>query len=764
MLFAEQLTAHGYARVAVERGVDRYPEGLTYGIPADVGPLAPGVRVVVPLGRGNTPTAGYVVEVLPEIDTDPEKLKGVLERDGSAPVLPGELLQLATWISRYYATPIGVTLASMLPAAVKRRIGTVARTLVDLGVPADDAPKPTRKQREVIAALEALDASERPIEIGALRELVGLGTKGPITRLIQHGHLTAVTKSAVEARWSRTSTDDSVPDQLTAPQTRVIDAVGAALGRGFSSHLLLGVTGAGKTEVYIRLIERVLAAGKAAVLLVPEISLTPQTAGRLIGRLADGRVAVLHSGLTAAQRHQGWRSIADGSADLVIGARSAVFAPVPDGRLGLVIVDEEHDGSYKQDQAPRYNGRDVALRRGQIAGAVVLLGSATPSLESWHNATDRGVHALHELPERAPGLRLPPVKIVDMAEERRAAGRTRPPEIGPTLGRALRHTLDGGDQAILLLNRRGYASHITCPSSTCGWVMRCEDCDVSMVMHRQRDIPAGGFLQCHHCRREQRFKVECPDCGSRLIKLGFGTQRVQDELVEWFPDLVEGKTLLRLDSDTMRSAHDFHDALDRFREREVLVLLGTQMIAKGLDFPGVRLVGVINADTALHLPDFRASERTFQLVAQVAGRTGRGTAPGRVIVQTYNPGAPAIELAGRHDYKTFAALELEARRQMSLPPITRMVRIVVRDEHLERATEDAATLAATLARLAPAGVRVLGPAPCPIARISNRFRQQVELHAASPTILQQLLADARAAGHLRLGRTMAVDVDPLALL
>ena len=761
--------AVGFVRVAVERGVDRYPDGLTYAVPPDLAGLAAGDRVRVPLGRADTPTPGYVIEICVTPGLDPSRIKPVMGRD-AAGALPGQLLALARWISSYYCTPIGMTLATITPAAVKRQAGLVSRTMIDL--PPDIEPGPVAsKQQQVLDVVRSLPPAERPIELRRLAGLAGLRTTGPIKRLLEKGLLTGTRRSVIEASWIEQAIDRSVPATLTTGQQQIVRDVGAELGTGFSAHLLFGVTGSGKTEVYIRLIEQVVAGGMVALVLVPEIALTPQTGGRLIGRFPRHRVAIQHSGLTAAQRHQQWAMVADGTADIVLGARSAVFAPVPDGRLGLIVVDEEHDGSYKQDQAPRYHGRDVAVRRAQLASCPVLLGSATPSIESWFNATVRRSYRLHRLPERAPGLRVPHVIVVDFAAERRRRTDRRVHLIGPTLEAATARTLSGGGQVLMLLNRRGYANYIACPDHRCGWLMCCDDCDATMVYHLDRSLPTGGYLQCHHCLAQQRLPQACPVCGRTVTTFGLGTQRVEEELHRKFPQLVEGRTMVRVDSDSMHGARDFHSVMGRFAAGEIRLLLGTQMIAKGLDFPGVQLVGVINADTAIHLPDFRATERTFQLVSQVAGRCGRGGSAGRVIVQTFQPQAPVIQLAADHDYERFACRELAERSRCELPPYTRMARIVVRDADYRRSRQGAERLAESLRSLAgrpgpgdTPSVRVRGPAPCPIARIAGRHRHQVELFAETAALLQALLSTARSDGIIRPGAAMAVDVDPIALL
>lgn len=792
-------------RVAAERGIDVHPEGLVYSLPEELADLQPGERVLVPLGRSDTLTAGYVIERLDEglqhADLPPrERIKDVRDRDQGGVALPGSLLALARWISSYYLCPIGVTLASMLPAAVKRQVGAVRRTLIDLAeetgadaVPSsegggDSEPRPARKltakQTAVLDHLRGLPDSARPVEIAALAATVGLATHAPIESLLRRGLLVKSRRTTVEARWQAAAQllagqagASLAPPELTDEQRGVLRSIDLAPG----AHLLFGVTGSGKTEVYLRLIQRVLDAGKAALFLVPEIALTPQSGGRVVARFPTHKVAILHSGLTAAQRHVNWSMVAQGTADVVLGARSAVFAPLPPGRLGLIVVDEEHDSSYKQEQAPRYHGRDVALRRAQIEGCAIVLGSATPSLESWRNATDLRRFTLHRLTHRAPGLTVPRVELVDFVDERRrhaATGDRRVHLIGPRLQAALSQCLHDGGQAIVLLNRRGWGNYIACPDRACGWFLECDHCDATMVCHLDPRSAAGRYVRCHHCEAEKILPGRCPRCENRLTVFGFGTQRVEEELHGKFPMLVAGSTMLRVDADTMAGAGDLHDALSRFAEGSVRVLLGTQMIAKGLDFPGVRLVGVVNADTAISLPDFRAAERTFQLVAQVAGRCGRGSDSGLAVVQTFRPTLPVMELAAKGDYETFAAEELEERARCRLPPVTRMARVVVRHREVQACMDAARLLADALRRHAtalfgdpapgeddavamPRTVRVRGPAPCSIPRVADRHRWQVELLAESAGPLQRLLAAARGDGTIRPGELMQVDVDPM---
>lgn len=747
----------------MERAAD-FPDGLTYLIPEGFGSVQVGDRVLAPLGKGDRPAAGFIIDIDVKSGVSLDRLKPILGRAAGA--LPPSLVELARWISRYYCAPLGVTLATMLPAAVKRSVGVRTRTLLERTDVALEGRLPPVTAK-VWARIEELGAGVFPVEPRQLAQLVESKSLAPINRLIAAGALRTKKSHIVRASFDGADLADLVPVTLTDEQTRAVGAISAALG-AFSVHLIRGVTGSGKTEVYLDVIARVLERGEGALVLVPEISLTPQTAARFTRRFRDSGVAVLHSGLTAAQRHHQWQAVATGEAKLVVGARSAVFAPFGGEAslpLGIIVVDEEHDGAYKQEEAPRHHARDVAIKRAQMAGCPIVLASATPSLESWRNATEGGWR-LHELLERPAGAKLPRVEIVDFVEERRQASQlSRQALIGPRLTRAIQQTLDQRAQVILLLNRRGYANYICCPDQRCGFVLSCDDCDATMVYHKLKKLPDGGLVRCHHCLAEIKLPKVCPDCGKRISAFGMGTQRVEEELARLFSELIPRETMLRLDSDVIRSSSQWREALDRFARGEVRLLAGTQMIGKGLDFPNVRLVGVINADTALNLPDFRASERTFQLVTQVAGRAGRtAAAPGRVIVQTFSPHAPAIQYAANHDYRGFAEWELKLRKRAELPPATRMARIVVRDRDHTKAAALARTIRESLRVCAPAAVDIRGPMPCPISRIATQHRIAIELTAPSAGDIQQALTAARNDRTLRSNKHVAIDVDPIMLL
>ncbi len=793
-----------FAQVAPERALDKSSEGLTYAVPESLHDIQVGERVLVPLGRGNKPTPAFVIDRGIEPTIDVKKIKPILSRDPKAGgSLTPDLVLLGQWIASYYCSPLGMTLTSMLPAAVKHGTGVKRTAYLELA-PNTENIKLTTLQRRIVEVLRD-ESNGQPVALRSLATQAGAKTVTPINRLIDAGVLVRTYKHQVDATWQDSALLERTTDRkvdLTDEQQTVVNDIAGTLGEGYSAHAIYGVTGSGKTEVYLRLIEQVVRSGKCAIVLVPEIALTPQTVTRFKLRFEalmhqanagnkddlDWNVAVLHSGLTNAQRHHQWQCIRKGEAQIAIGARSAIFAPFPADSVGIIVVDEEHDHSYKQDQSPRYHARDVAVRRAHLLNATVVLGSATPSLETYANAVVRRNYTWHEILERVPGSTLPKVQITDLIEERKRRPRTdrHVHLLGPRLEESLRGTLAQGGDAILLLNRRGYANYISCPDQNCGWVMTCDHCDVAMVYHKNHDLPKGGFVRCHHCQAEQLLPTQCPLCSKTVVTFGLGTQRIEEEITRKFPEIAEAGGVLRMDSDTMNNARDYETALEQFRVGEARILVGTQMIAKGLDFPNVRLVGVINADTAINLPDFRASERTYQLVAQVSGRSGRGAHAGRVVVQTFSPHHPAIQFAARHDYHGFAEQELQDRLPAGLPPIGRMARIVVRhtdhikcaqraqrlydalDRHLQQNMTTFAKRAGQTGFDLPADippVRLRGPAPCPLSRIADHHRWSMEiLSAVGPGPVQQLLTLLRNEGNATSDSQTAIDVDPVSLL
>jgi primosomal protein N' (replication factor Y) (superfamily II helicase) len=539
---------------------------------------------------------------------------------------------------------------------------------------------------------------------------------------------------------------------LNAEQASSHEAIVSAIAQErFQTFLLEGITGSGKTEVYLQAIEFALAHERDAILLVPEISLTPQTVGRLLGRFKTA-IAVLHSGLGRGERYDEWRRAHRGDVRIVVGARSAVFAPL--GRLGLVVVDEEHDSSYKQSETPRYHARDVAIMRAKLAGAACVLGSATPSIESYYNTTIGKSERL-VLSRRATNALLPEVKLVDMRHEARETGGHA--ILSRSLEEAVTSCVSRGDQAILLLNRRGHSPFVLCPK--CGWVGMCDDCHVSLTYHA-----SGGRMKCHYCSAEQEVPAACRTCGFKpLIFLGTGTQKVEDLLLRTFASC----RIERMDADTTAGKGGHAKILGRFAAGEIDILIGTQMIAKGHDYPGVTLVGVVNADTCLSMPDFRAAEQTYQLLTQVAGRAGRGARPGTVMIQTFRPGHYAIQAACRHAYTPFFTQEIEERKAAGYPPFRRMANFGIECEDPEGAARAVGRLHRMLRgeieRLGFSGVEILGPAPALVRRVKKKYRWNLGMLSRSASRLNRLARATREAfEHEHKGGAvqLKVDLDP----
>jgi primosomal protein N' (replication factor Y) len=523
-----------------------------------------------------------------------------------------------------------------------------------------------------------------------------------------------------------------------------------------SVFLLHGVTGSGKTEVYLQALAHTLEQGKGAIVLVPEISLTPQTVERFKARFSSGPlrtlVAVLHSHLSAGERHDEWHKIRQGRARIVIGARSAIFAPVDP--LGLIIVDEEHEHTYKQEEAPRYHARDVAIVRGQMEGATVVLGSATPSLESYYNCR-RGKYTLLELPERADNAKMPYIRVVDMRQSARKEGGV--PIFSPQLKEAITQRLERGEQTILFLNRRGYSSALECP--LCGYVAGCPNCSVSLTYHRREQK-----LACHICGHSAEVPSVCPNPKCRNPKIryaGLGTEKVEHTLGKLFPRA----RIRRMDSDIMKRKEDYRRVLGDFRAGKIDVLVGTQMIAKGLHFPNVTLVGIIYADLALHQPDFRAGERTFQLLTQVAGRAGRGDIEGEVFVQAFTPFHPSIQHARRHDFAGFYEQELEFREPLKYPPFSRIAMLTLKGRNEEKVKFSSEHLKRELDKLTAQfkDLVIAGPAPAPLLRAETFYRYQIMLRLQRMTALSQRLSQLIQSLALPDDLTLTVDIDPVDL-
>jgi len=710
--------------------------------PEPFGVPAVGRRVRVPFGKSDKPTIGFVTGVSKPTGT--RKLKAVAEVLGDGPAFDAKLWQLGNWVSKYYLAPLGMSLAAMIPSALDKTHPRTETVVYLVGERHDWPGNLGGRQKRVLDELyEARRQEVEPLALGELLRHSG-ASRDTVKRLTNRELIRLETRPIKLPEFPAHQQDD--PFELNEDQLSVLSEIEQTLGGGFSCTLLHGVTGSGKTEVYIRLIRKVIQAGLQAIVLAPEIALATQTYQRLLGRLP--RVAVLHSGLTDSQRAFHYQQIRDGQASVVVGPRSAVFAPAR--KLALVIVDEEHEPSYKQDTTPRYHGRDVAVKRASIEAIPVLLGSATPSLESLRNA-QLGRYRMLRLPKRVRGLPMPSLHIVKLRQELR---RGRIELIGKTLTNRIAAALDRGEQVILLMNRRGYASYVFCPK--CDWRLSCDECSRLLVFHQATQL-----AMCHYCQRTAPVPDRCPACDGKLVFFGYGIQRIDSELARKFPSA----RVARMDSDTMTSPKQFRQVLEAFREGRLEVLLGTQMVAKGLDFPRVSLVGVVSADTSLAIPDFRASERTFQLVVQVAGRAGRADLPGEVIVQTIYPDEPAIRFASGHDYSGFSAHEIPLRQQAGLPPFTRMVRVIVRHRQLDRAEKGASEFSASLRELLPAeSVRIVGPQPAAVMKIRGQFRFQTLLISSRTGVVQDLLFGRMADLCRKCAGQVVVDVDPIGLL
>ncbi|HUB83960.1 MAG TPA: primosomal protein N' [Bryobacteraceae bacterium] len=801
-----------YCDVSLPVPVDQL---FTYSLPLTLRHrVQPGSRIAVPFGpRKLTGVILRCHDDRPEIAT-----RDALRLIDSAPVLDSELLALGRWIAGYYCAPLGEVLRGMLPLASEIRHGKVwsltdagrdaARQLL-LDSAADDpviqilrmlekrplsaaylakalplADKAIKSlERKGFIVVEQVQTERDPLRAPSDRLRVELAAAPPaelklnkperelraflelhpgshnlkeLEDTVRNASIAArsLARKAVVTLKPETLAIAAGPARvrhsLNPAQQNGYEQISAAIaGNRYQTFLLHGVTGSGKTEVYLNCIESALAAGRSALLLVPEIALTPAMAGQFFARFGD-RVAILHSAFTDVERSDQWRRIRSGAASVVVGTRSGVFAPVRN--LGLIVVDEEHDGSYKQEENPRYNGRDVAIVRAQAANACVVLGSATPSLESRYNA-EREKYTLLELPARIEERPMPTVELIDMRQEfletRQQATFSR------KLIEAIGARLENGEQTIVLLNRRGFSSFVACRA--CGERVSCMNCSLTLT-HHKRDRR----LLCHYCGYAEKIPSVCPKCQSEHIYfLGLGSEKVEEELHRAFPTA----RIARLDRDTVTGKRQYETILNEFREGSFDILVGTQMIAKGHDIPNVTLVGVVSADIGLGMPDFRAAERTFQLLTQVAGRAGRGNVPGIVIIQTINPDHYAIRMAAAQDYAAFYQKELHFRRMMLYPPFSAMANVLVRAEKKEAAMRMSSELGLLL-NPPPEKLKIMGPAEAPVPRLKNEYRYQFLVKAASRKVLNELLQRVRAfALEHKWGATaLVIDVDPLTLM
>jgi primosomal protein N' (replication factor Y) (superfamily II helicase) len=803
------------------------PNALTYSIPEGLD-LRTGQRVQVPLG--NRRAIAIVIE--PATTVEPGfKIREVLRALDPEPALTPELVTLGLWIADYYLAPVGEVFRAMLPlrsetrraetahlaAEGRRKLAEFESSLLDesrasveatllryvadegavgmeslrrrfrtspqaveqavakkwleisenelargqrkvLSVRLASGPVPGRPAKLSPAARRILEALERQGPAEDHRPLLKAARAGlpDLKRLSENGLLELAEARRADLGRSRAAAGfeaQEVPHSLTVPQESALADLGARLERDeFSPVLLQGVTASGKTEIYLRLIDQCLARGRTALMLVPEIALTPSVESEFLARFSD-QVAVLHSGLSEGERHQEWQRAREGKARVILGTRSAVFAPV--ANLGVIIVDEEHDASYKQQETPRYHGRDVAVVRARLEQALIVLGSATPSLESASNAREGKYHLL-KLEERIAGRSLASVEIVDMREEFRQTLSNVP--ISRRLQEEIQSQLRSGAQTMILLNRRGYAWFVLCRS--CGESQRCVNCSISLTYHRREHRQI-----CHYCGYSAPVPARCPTCGSEHLHfVGEGTEKLEAKFTEMFPEA----RVARLDRDVASRPEHFARILADFRAGKINILVGTQMIAKGHDFPGVTLVGVVSVDAGLGLPDFRSAERTFQLLTQAAGRAGRGDAPGRVLVQTFYPEHYAVRMAAEQNYDAFYAKEMRFRRVMHYPPVTALANIVAQDVTLERAAHTAQAIGRFFESLGveSRALRMLGPSPAPLARIKRRHRIQFLIKSESRARLNGILRRLAAYCSERgvPPRNVMIDVDPVSIM
>jgi primosomal protein N' (replication factor Y) len=817
LLFSPETETY-VAHVAVELDIPNAEDFYTYRVPEELREaVSEGVCVVVPFGGGER--VGYVVEVgtLRPEDPQPQRLRSILSVVEDAVTLDAEQLHLAQWLTRRTLCDKASAMRCIVPAVMNVKIVTYGYL-----TPAGFASQAAGSERQA-AVLQALRRMGGHARLQALRQQVGTSTFASAWSALQKrglvGQSRSVTcpKAAVRSVRAYTRSDQLPLEQRMTPQgMRVLEAVmqleevgavparaetlmemagvsaGVLLtlekngvlqrteltlrrapmfhglptvgrrtltdaqsaaaqwardavlrGRGETA-LLFGVTASGKTEVYLNVIENTLQTGRGVIVLVPEIALTAQVADIFASRFGD-RVALLHSGLSDGQRHDEWKRLQNGDAQIVVGPRSAAFAPVQ--RLGLVVVDEEHESGYKQENVPRYHARDVVFERAARTGAAVLLGSATPSIETFHAAETGRIHLL-EMPNRIDNRPLPSVSTVDMRHE----WRLRKNLFSKSLEEALADRISKGEQAILFLNRRGFNRFVLCRD--CGHTERCDNCAISLTLHASAEL-----LKCHHCDLRRPAPTTCPVCNSTRIRgFGVGTERVESEVKALFPSA----RTIRMDRDTTTRAGSHGELLSRFRRGEADILIGTQMVAKGLDFPDVTLVGVISADMSLQIPDFRATERTFQLLTQVAGRAGRGDRAGTVLVQTFSPENMALQCAANHDFRRFYQHEIQFRQELRYPPFSRIANIICSAESPELADLRCGRLAKALSATAPKEADIMGPAPCAIERLRSLWRRHVMARVPAGGPLEEWVQHALDSLPERTG--LSVDIDPMTVL
>ena len=717
-----------FCQVIVDIAHEDVDRVFTYRVPQGM-EVCPGMRVHVPFGRMRR-VEGVVVEMAEECELPPERVKDVADTLEDYPAILPALLELAKEIKAASFCTLAQALRLMIPAQMRgerihEKTKEVAVLTVDPAVRGQVIASQQRapKRAAVLRQLAGAEGGEMSCE--ALRQQIA-DYRPALNMLVKMGFARIEKREALRSPYGAMERLGQQDPELTAQQQEVLSALLPAVESGRGEFLLYGVTGSGKTEVFIRAVRRAAQLGKTAIVLVPEIALTPQMVMWFRSRFGED-AAVLHSRLSPGERYDEWRRIRRGDVRVVIGARSAIFAPLEN--VGLIIIDEEHEQSYIADNTPRYDARELARLRCGREGAALLLASATPSMRTFALA-GRGDLALLEMPRRVKNRPMPDVHVIDMRRELAQGNRS---VFSGAMLDGLKRCMESGKQAILFVNRRGYSTFVSCRS--CGYVVTCPQCDVSMTYHSSENV-----LRCHYCGQERNIPSVCPECGSKYIKyFGTGTQRVEEEVRKYFPDV----PVLRMDNDTTR-AKDAHETLiSRFRRGEARILVGTQMIAKGLDFPNVTMVGIVAADAMLKLPDYRSAERTFQLLTQVAGRAGRADTPGEVFLQTYDPEHYAIESAGRQDYRSFYEKEMHRRKRALYPPYTLIARLLYeadREKEAQSAAESAMRqMEAFMERRAylrkyVVSLRVM---PCPVKRIKGKTRWQVAMKIVDKSVCQE---------------------------
>ncbi|MDI9477932.1 MAG: primosomal protein N' [Bacillota bacterium] len=742
-----------FAKILVDIPVEELDQSFDYRIPEKYkDKIKIGQAVLVPFGRRRV--AGFVIGITEESAVEESKIREISRLIYPDPFFDEKLLELFQWIGVYYkANLINIIKTAVPYGVISGQLKKKTLRLVKLNQPEvlieeyiKEKGKKAYKQAELLRILLATDKDYTASE---LADLAGTSTN-TIAILVDKGILKY--EEIVQERRPFLGNELKIepPYQATPWQKEVIREIKKQIDQAeYGTFLLHGVTGSGKTEVYLQVIDYALKKSYGAIVLVPEISLTPMMVRRFYSRFGD-QIAILHSNLSAGERYDEWRRLKRGEAKIAIGARSAVFAPV--NNLGLIIIDEEHENTYKQGEYPYYHSREVALKRSKITGSTVVLGSATPSLESYTLA-NKGVFRLLELPERIRQQALPPVELVDMREELKK-GNTG--IFSYQLQKALKDALDRNEQALVFLNRRGYANFLLCRE--CGQAVKCKNCDISLTYH------AGiNKLRCHYCDYTINRPLTCPHCGGNYLReYGHGTERIEEELQELFP----GALIARMDLDTTSRKGAHQEILEKLEKGKIDILVGTQMIAKGHDYPNIGVVGVISADTMLNIPDFRAAERTFQLLTQVAGRTGRGEKMGQVIIQTFNPEHYSIQAARNHDFQDFYQKELEHRKLFKYPPYSLLTNIIIKGEREEQVIEAAMALAGFLKNYEKLILEILGPGEAPLAKIRNQYRWQIKLKFTAykernfvlTKIKEFLLANNRK------DIAYNIDVDPLMMI